>query len=200
MLDLVEQETERIESRFLEPACGNGNFLVEVLRRKLNVVDARYRRKQYEWERNAITAVSSLYGIDILEDNCRECRDRLFRLADEHYTRRFKSKAKEPFRDSIRYLLETNIIWGDALTLCTVGEPNRPIVFAEWSPVNGSFFKRRDYEFRELLATDEPDTGANLFDSRPRKHRSDTGQSVFIPRPVRDYPLVHFLEIGHAYR
>jgi len=44
MLDMVKQETERIESRFLEPACGDGNFLAEVLRRKLAVVNARYRR------------------------------------------------------------------------------------------------------------------------------------------------------------
>ena len=69
MLDLVKQETERIDSRFLEPACGNGNFLVEVLRRKLDQVDKRYSRSQSEWERYAIIAVSSIYGVDILEDN-----------------------------------------------------------------------------------------------------------------------------------
>ena len=56
MLDLVKQETERIESRFLEPACGTGNFLVEILRRKLSLVDSRYRRSQLEWERNAVLA------------------------------------------------------------------------------------------------------------------------------------------------
>ena len=74
MLDLVQQETERIDSRFLEPACGTGNFLVEILERKLRVVDRRYRRSQIEHERYTLLAVSSLYGIDLLEDNVRECR------------------------------------------------------------------------------------------------------------------------------
>ncbi|MDR7897255.1 N-6 DNA methylase, partial [Thermosynechococcus sp. JY1332] len=82
MLDLVKQETERIDSRFLEPACGTGNFLVEILNRKLRVVEARYARVQLEYERYAILAVSSLYGIDILEDNAAECRQRLFAVFD----------------------------------------------------------------------------------------------------------------------
>lgn len=78
MLDLVKHETERIDARFLEPACGNGNFLAEVLRRKLNVVEQRYSKSQIEWERYAVIAVSSIYGVDILEDNAQECRERLF--------------------------------------------------------------------------------------------------------------------------
>ena len=87
MLDLVKQETERIESRFLEPACGNGNFLAEVLRRKLGVVDSRYSKSQVEWERYSIIAVSSIYGVDILEDNAQECRDRLLGIfIEQKYT------------------------------------------------------------------------------------------------------------------
>ena len=78
MLDLVKHETERIDARFLEPACGNGNFLAEVIRRKLNVVEQRYSKSQIEWERYAVIAVSSIYGVDILEDNAQECRERLF--------------------------------------------------------------------------------------------------------------------------
>jgi hypothetical protein len=73
MLDLVKQETERIESRFLEPACGTGNFLLEVLSRKLTRIVSRYAQgpaaARLEYERYAVSAVSSLYGIDILEDN-----------------------------------------------------------------------------------------------------------------------------------
>ncbi|MEZ5032653.1 MAG: hypothetical protein R2787_14775 [Saprospiraceae bacterium] len=75
MFDLVKHETERIDSRFLEPACGNGNFLAEILRRKLAVVDSRYSKSQVEWERYSVIAVSSIYGVDILEDNAQECRD-----------------------------------------------------------------------------------------------------------------------------
>ncbi|MGQ9867081.1 MAG: DNA methyltransferase, partial [Pseudanabaenaceae cyanobacterium] len=108
MLDLVKQETERIDARFLEPACGTGNFLVEVLRRKLAQVDKTYHRSQSDFERNLVLAVSSIYGIDILEDNVIECRERLFAMADERYTERFKSKAKEACRRTLRYILGKN--------------------------------------------------------------------------------------------
>src|SRR5699024_2117031 len=147
MLDLVKQETERIESRFLEPACGNGNFLAEVLRRKLMVVNQRYRKSQFEWERYAVIAISSIYGVDILEDNAAECRQRLFTLVDEHYTGLFKDKCKEACRNSIRFLLERNILWGDALSF-TNPDTKKPIVFSEWSAVNGTMMKRRDYMFQ----------------------------------------------------
>src|SRR3990167_4589642 len=90
MLDLVKQETERIESRFLEPACGTGNFLTEILERKLCIVESRYSKSQLEYERNAVLAVSSIYGIDILEDNVVECRKRLFDIFDQKYTSLFK--------------------------------------------------------------------------------------------------------------
>ena len=85
MLDLVKSETENIDSRFLEPACGNGNFLAEVLRRKLNVVENRYAKSQIEFERYAILAISSIYGVDILEDNAVECRSRLFKIFESCY-------------------------------------------------------------------------------------------------------------------
>ena len=86
MLDLVKPETERIESRFLEPACGNGNFLAEILERKLRVVESRYAKGQLDFERKAVMAVSTLYGIDLLADNITQCRDRLFAIFDRHYT------------------------------------------------------------------------------------------------------------------
>ena len=94
MLDLVGQEIERIDSRFLEPACGNGNFLAEVLKGKLNVVERRYRTSQLEWEKYSIIAVSSIYGVDILEDNALECRERLFAVFNERYSALFKEKCK----------------------------------------------------------------------------------------------------------
>lgn len=200
MLDLVKQETERIESRFLEPACGTGNFLVEILRRKLKVVDAKYKRSRHEWERNAVVAVSSVYGIDIQKDNVEDCRARLYALFVGFYESRFRQRVRHECREAVRYILEKNIIWGDALHL-TVGEQpgGDPIVFSEWSPVNGSLFKRRDFAFRELFprAVEAPE---NLFGQGRPKLKSDTGENVFIPEPVPpEYPLVHFLEIGHAY-
>ena len=109
MLDLVKQETERIESRFLEPACGTGNFLTEILERKLRVVETRYGKSQLEYERNAVLAVSSIYGIDILEDNVIECRKRLFAIFDQQYSSLFK-EAKDECRNAVKYILERNII------------------------------------------------------------------------------------------
>lgn len=197
MLDLVKQETERIDSRFLEPACGTGNFLMEVLRRKLQVVEKRYRKSQLEYERYSVLAVSSLYGIDILEDNAVECRKRLYAVFDEAYTRLYGRRTKEPCRETVRYILKRNIIYGDALLLKTVGESPQPIIFSEWSLVNGSFIKRRDFTFHELVQAPE-ETGLSLFETK-NTFQSDVGKMVFIPEPVQEYPPVHFLEAAHAY-
>ncbi|MBD2151015.1 SAM-dependent DNA methyltransferase [Pseudanabaena sp. FACHB-1277] len=187
MLDLVKQETERIESRFLEPACGTGNFLAEVLDRKLQVVQMRYGKVQLEYERNGVLAISSIYGIDILEDNVQECRDRLFNIFDQKYTELFGDLANDDCREAVRYILSRNIIHGDALTLKTVGDRPEPIIFSEWSPVNGSMIKRRDFSFKELLHH-ESMMELPLF--------ADTGEDVFIPTPIEDFPVVHFLRVG----
>lgn len=186
MLDLVKQETQRIESRFLEPACGNGNFLAEVLCRKLNVVESRYKKSQLEFERYAVTAVCSIYGIDILQDNVAECRERLFDIFNERYIKLFGSQCKEACQRSVQFVLSRNILWGDALTLKVSEHENKPIVFSEWSNVNGSFIKRRDYTMDNLLAY-QPMEGPNLF--------SDLGEEAFIPHPVKEFPLAHFLEL-----
>jgi len=187
MLDLVRRETERIESRFLEPACGNGNFLTVILERKLAVVEKRYGKSQLDFERYAVLAVSSIYGIDILEDNIRDCRDRLFEVFDAVYSRMFKGDAGDKCREAIRFILERNIIWGDALDLRTCDVPQRSIVFSEWSPVNGSMLKRRDFMLTYLL---EKPRQASLF--------SDEGDVADINEPVKEYPPVHFMEIVHV--
>jgi hypothetical protein len=184
MLDLVKHETERIDSRFLEPACGNGNFLAEVLRRKLKVVDQRYANNQMDWERYAVIAVSSIYGVDILEDNAQECRLRLYQIFDDLYTSHFKDKCKEDCRRSIRFLLDRNILWGDALDF-TNPATKQPIVFSEWSAVNGSMLKRRDYMFKFLV---EKSHQFSLF--------NDEGNPAAIDEPVKDFPLIHYLKLS----
>ena len=189
MLDLVKSETERIDSRFLEPACGDGNFLAEILRRKLGIVEKRYAKSQLEYERYAVLAVSSSYGIDILPDNVQACRQRLFGIFDENYRRLFKDKTKDGCREAVRFILERNIIWGDALTLKTVGEQPAYIVFSEWSPVNGNQLKRRDFTFHGLLSHEHLKE-LPLF--------SDLGDDVFIPKPEKEFPPTHFLEVAHA--
>jgi hypothetical protein len=184
MLDLVKQETERIDSRFLEPACGNGNFLAEVLRRKLAVVESRYNNSQIEWERNSLIVISSIYGVDILEDNSIECRERLFAIFSKQYIAKFGTNAKEDLLKSIKFLLKRNILWGDALDF-TNPVTKKPIVFSEWSMINENLIKRRDFIFQFLV---EKTFQFSMF--------NDEGNAAAIDEPVKDFPLIHFLKLG----
>jgi hypothetical protein len=184
MLELVKQETERIESTFLEPACGDGNFLVEVLRRKLNVVTDRYKKSQFEWERYSVIAISSIYGVDFLEDNCQECRERLFNIFNEYYQKLFKKECKEDCRRSVKYLLQRNILWGDALDF-TNPITKQPIIFSEWKPINGTLIKRKDFMFQFLV---EQSFQLTMFDE------NDSAQ--YFDREIQDYKPTHFLKLG----
>lgn len=185
MLDLVQQETERIDSRFLEPACGTGNFLVEILKRKLKVVVDKYRKSQLEFERYSVIAISSIYGIDLLEDNAQECRERLLLIFKDTYVTLYKKRIKHECIGTIQYILKKNILVGNALTL--LQNNGQPIIFSEWSLVNGSMIKRRDYTFDTLLKN-QPMNEPNLF--------SDLGDQAFIPTPIKEYKITHFLKLN----
>jgi len=187
MLDLVAHECDRIDSRFLEPACGNGNFLAEVLRRKLTTVDKRNARNRDKWERDAILAVCSLYGIDLLSDNIAACRDRLLKVVADAHEARFQSPLPDEAAHAAAYILSTNIVQGDALTLRTSGD--RPIIFPEWSPVDGSMLKRRDFEYDHLLDHAHV-SKLPLF--------SDLGKDVFVPIPVGEFAPCHYLKVHAA--
>lgn len=202
MLDMVKQETERIESRFLEPACGNGNFLAEVLRRKLAVVAQQYKKNPDDYMRYAFIAVSSLYGVDILEDNAEECRERLYNIVEAEAKRTIK-KPDALFLESIRYLLKTNILCGDALTL--KDNSGNPITFAEWSLVRGDKVKRRDFLLSELLEGNA-NKGETLslfaFDDADAKgvraHTDweyDEEIDAYIPSAIKEYPLTNYWEV-----
>lgn len=186
MLDLVKQETERIDSRFLEPACGSGNFLTEVLRRKLDAVRSKYGKSQTDYERYAIIAVSSIYGIDILEDNIEECKENLKKTFTEEYAKNKYKEINPKVLETVSYILNKNMILGDALTLMTV-DGKKPIIFSEWSAVNGNLIKRRDFTLAELLKN-EPYEDNSLF--------SDIFDEVFIPQPIKEYDLVHYLKVN----
>jgi hypothetical protein len=185
MLDLVKQETERLDSRFLEPACGDGNFLVEILNRKLKIVQDRYKKSQIEFELNAIIAISSIYGVDILQDNAIECRERLFKIFDVIYFKLYATDCKEDCRESVKFLLNRNVLWGDALDF-TNPETKEPIIFSEWSSINGSMIKRRDYVFKFLV---EQTHQFSIF--------NDQGNPAAIDEPIKDYPVTHFLKIAN---
>lgn len=156
MCALVEDECLRIDSRFLEPACGNGNFLWEILGRKLDAVTKRYRKVPYDYERNALLALGSLYGVELLWDNVIACRERLYGLWNQKYEKAVaKRERNEEVQESARYILEHNIICGNALTLCCAddmgGDTDRPIIFSQWAFATGPMMKREDYTFAQLL-------------------------------------------------
>lgn len=189
MLDLVKPETERIDSRFLEPACGKGAFLTKILERKLRVVKSNYAKSIKEYKLNSIIAVSSIYGIDILPDNVKDCRQILFEIYEQSFEQVLSKKCDDKHLDIVKFLLSKNIIWGDALSLKQVDKTDEPIIFSEWSFMKNKV-KRRDYSFKELL--NEQD---DLFS---KKEYSDIGNQAFIPIPVQEFPLIHYLGIKDA--
>ncbi len=180
MLNLVKAETERIDSRFLEPACGDGNFLIEILRRKLAICEARVKARQYtqiQYEHDAIWAISSIYGIELLADNAAACRERLLGYFTEQYTRLFKTKCKASCIQAVSYILSKNIIHGDALTYKRADKPDEWIHICEWSFIGNDKVNRRDYEFSYLVGEYESD-------------------GLFSDVPIETFPPVHFLKIN----
>lgn len=164
MLDLVKQETERVDSRFLEPACGDGNFLAEILRRKLVAAKRRAippRKKKplpMEFEKQSVIAVASLYGVDILIDNVVACRERLYNIWNEEYEAICRNEIDDKCREAVRFILSRNIVCGNALSLKVVDEngndTDEPIIFSEWAFVMGDKMQRKDFRFDKLLAGD----------------------------------------------
>ncbi len=189
MCDLVKQETERIDSRFLEPACGEGAFLTEILRRKLAAVKRQYGKSPTDYERYAVVAVTSIYGVDIMEDNARICRQKLFEIWNGEYTDNAKAYANDRCRNAVRYILEKNILCGDALTM--LRSDGSPIIFAEWSLVTGSQLKRRDFRLDELLSGHEEQMTLDM-----QGWEYDEEVQAFIPAPVREYPLTDYREVA----
>ena len=209
MLDLVRDESFRLDSRFLEPACGDGNFLIEILRRKLSLL--KDIKSQTEWEFKSLIAVGSCYGIDILPDNAEACRTRLeeYVLSQHPASERLNAhraintvQAKrsaveethapyehleemrqEPYLLSLRYMLQKNIVCGDALTYRTA--EGKPITFCEWTPIAGDMqFSRRDFQFDFLVTQSHQ---YSLFDEQ--------GEVQNFDEPVRTYPPLHYTQL-----
>lgn len=203
MCDLVKDECDRIDSRFLEPACGNGNFLAEILTRKLATVKKLYKSNPYDYERYAVLAVSSIYGVEILADNAEECRKRLFELWNKEYTAICKKSANDETRDAVRYILSKNILCGNALTLmCVDGnqkDTDVPIVFPEWSLL-GTKLKRRDFRLDVMLKAGDKPQGeqTSLFDMPDDIRRYLSVNPVtkeYMAEPICEYPPVHYRKV-----
>src|SRR5204863_3291910 len=140
MLDLVKGETERIDSRFLEPACGSGNFLIPILKRKLAAVECKFgKAADFEKQHYALLALMCIYGIELLADNIAECRANMLEVLADY----LNTKAPEYFYQAASHVISQNLIHGDALTMRMAD--GQPIVFAEWGYLGKGKFQRRDF-------------------------------------------------------
>jgi len=183
MLDLVRSESERMGSRFLEPACGSGNFLVPVLQRKLAAVHMRYGRSEFEHRHHALFALMSIYGIELLADNVDECRQNLLELI----TARLGLDEADQWHRAATSVISLNIVHGDALAMTTATTPPRPITFAEWSYLGKGMFHRRDFRFDTLTQMSSFGEEDTLF--------ADLGKHEIFT-PVKDHGVVSVAEIG----
>lgn len=181
MLDLVKGETERIDSRFLEPACGSGNFLVEILRRKLAVVEFKYGRSPFDKRCFALLALMCIYGIELLADNIAECRDNLLEIFADYL---HLDEADEFYR-AASHVLAQNLVHGDALAVPANAE--RPITFAEWGYLGRGKFQRRDFRLDALSQISSPGERP-LLDIEPGRRICFT--------PVREYPPMTVRELA----
>lgn len=179
MLDLVKSETERIDSRFLEPACGSGNFLVPVLERKLAAVDARYGKSDFEKRHYALFGLMCIYGIELLADNAEECRENLLGT----FARYLKLRSGEVWLDAATAVLAVNVVQGDALKMTTAA--GAPITFPEWGYLGLGKFQRRDFRYDSL--TQRASVQGTLFDAF-EEHEIFT--------PARTYPVMSVRELG----
>ena len=194
MCDLVANECLRPDSRFLEPACGDGNFLAEILRRKLGELRKKYKKRPRDYEKQAIVAIGSLYGVDIMSDNVEACRERLYKIWDEEYTNHCKEDASEETRESAKFIISRNIINGNALTLMCVdadgNDTEAPIVFSEWTLISGTQMQRSDYTMSDLLAcndTNKEDGMGSLF-ALTEEEKEEGG--IFLRRYITHYKKV----------
>ena len=144
MLDLVKDETERIDSRFLEPACGSGNFLVKILQRKLAAVQVKYGRSDFEKKHYALWALMCIYGIELLPDNIEECRANLLEIFAEY----LNLVPADELYVAARFVLSQNLIHGDAMTM--IAADGSAITFAEWGYLGKGKFQRRDFRLESL--------------------------------------------------
>jgi hypothetical protein len=183
MLDLVKDESERIDSRFLEPACGSGNFLVQVLRRKLAAVESKFGRSDFERRHYALLALMCIYGVELLTDNIAECRANLLEILAEYLN---MDESDELYR-AASYVLSQNLVHGDALTMRT--HDGQPVTFAEWGYLGKGRFQRRDFRLDALIQSSAFSAEGSLF-AHLGKHEIFT--------PTRTYPPVTVGELAVA--
>lgn len=157
MLDLVKGETERIDSRFLEPACGSGNFLVRVLKRKLAAVEMKYGQSGFEKRHFALLGLMCTYGIELLADNIAECRANLLAIFDAY----LGLDDQDDLHRAAVHVLSLNLVHADALTMRMHGDV--AITFAEWGYLGKGRFQRRDFRYDSLTQSSFWSAEGSLF-------------------------------------
>ena len=187
MIGLVEDEAQRIDSRFLEPACGSGNFLIPVLRRKLATVDARYGTSDFERRHQALLALMSIYGIELLDDNVAECRANLIELFAAHLG---LSPTDDLYAAGLA-VVALNIVHGDALSMQARDAVPTPIAFAEWAYVGKGRYQRRDFRFETLTQMSSFGEEDSLF--------ADLGKHEIFT-PTKDHGTVTVADLAEGAR
>ena len=181
MLDLVKEETCRIDSRFLEPACGDGNFLVEVLKRKLDAAEVKYGKTEFDRAHYSLFGLMCIYGVELLPDNIAECRKNLHDVFSSH----LGINDKDDLYHASLHVLSQNIVQGDAMQMRS-GD-GRAITFAEWGYIGKGRFQRRDFRYDSLTLSSAFSTEGELF-AHLGKHEIFT--------PAKTYPSITISELA----
>ena len=207
MCDLVAAQCDNVDATFLEPACGDGNFLSEILSRKLARVKKDAKSDRINWEWLSVRAVASLYGVDIMQDNCEECRNRLFEQWDKAYKSACKKDCNNETRESVKYILSKNIVCGNALTMMCVDENQQdtevPITFAEFKTCGKMYMlKRRDYRLDVLLKANEKPGKKDIQisfagdeDDIYKYLETNPVTGEYMPKPLKEYDPLHYRRI-----
>ena len=190
MLDLVKGETERIDARFLEPACGSGNFLVRILQRKLAVVELKFGKSEFEKLHYALLALMCTYGIELLVDNIAECRANMLEILANY----LNLEESDDLYRSASYVLAQNLVHGDALTMLT--HDGQPITFAEWGYLGKGKFQRRDFRFDVLTGSSAFSAEGSLF-AHLGKHEIFTPIKTYAPMTAGDL-AAEFVQVALA--
>ena len=190
MLDLVADQITRIDATFLEPACGSGNFLVEILRRRMAHLNQKYKSSLLQYQPATVQAVCGLYGIELLADNAAECRERLSATFSQNYLPPFQAAEDYPrVLDTVRRVLEKNIVCGNALDYRT--SDDLPIMMTQWQFIDRQRVKAKWFELQTTVETTGGQLGSqhDLF--------GDNGEPARIVSHNKEFPPIHYLDIGH---
>ena len=185
MLDLVKGEAERIDARFLEPACGSGNFLVKVLRRKLAAVEVKFSKSEFERRHYALLGLMCTYGIELLPDNIAECRANMLDVLADYLN---IDDADDVYRAAF-FVLSQNLVHGDALTMRA--QDGKPITFAEWGYLGKGKFQRRDFRLDVL-------TGASAFSAEGSLFAHLGKHEIFTP--IKTWPTMTVSDLASKYQ